>query len=142
MFDEMQSGKSARNPIWRWAGLFVVIAFFVLGGIAHFAFADAEMSIIPPYIPYPNAVNDVTGFFELLGAVGMMFPFSRRAAATGLVLLAICVTPANVYMLQHADRFPTVPLWALIARLPLQVVLIFLIAWSGGLLASRAHRMR
>jgi uncharacterized membrane protein len=49
----------------------------------------------------------------------------------GLMLLAVCVTPANVFMLEHADRFPDIPLWALVARLPLQILLIALIGWSG-----------
>jgi uncharacterized membrane protein len=32
-------------------------------------------------------------------------------------------------MLQRADLFP-VPYWALVARLPLQLVLLWAIAWS------------
>jgi uncharacterized membrane protein len=44
-------------------------------------------------------------------------------------LLTIAVTPANVYMLQHAELF-NVPRWALIVRLPFQVVLLALILWS------------
>lgn len=54
---------------------------------------------------------------------------SRRAAGWGLIALTIAVTPANVFMLQHAADFPDVPYWALIARLPLQVALLALIAW-------------
>jgi uncharacterized membrane protein len=33
-------------------------------------------------------------------------------------------------MLQRPDLFPAVPYWALIARLPLQLALLALIAWS------------
>jgi uncharacterized membrane protein len=44
-------------------------------------------------------------------------------------LLTIAVTPANVYMLQHAELF-NVPRWALIVRLPFQAVLLALILWS------------
>jgi len=39
------------------------------------------------------------------------------------------VTPANVHMLQHAELF-RVPYWALVLRLPAQVGLLALIAWS------------
>jgi uncharacterized membrane protein len=44
-------------------------------------------------------------------------------------LLTLAVTPANVCMLQHGDSI-AVPYWALVARLPLQVVLLWVIAWS------------
>ncbi len=118
-------------------GLAVVVVFFGLGGLAHFVFATTEMSIIPPFVPHPDVVNYVTGVFELAGAVGLLIPFLRRVAAACLVLLSICVTPANVFMLMHADRFPTIPEWVLVARLPLQLLLILLIAWSGGLFSKR-----
>ena len=65
----------------------------------------------------------------LLGAVGILIPATRRAAGIGLFLLTIAVTPANVYMLQHAGLF-SVPRWALIVRLPFQVALLALILWS------------
>jgi uncharacterized membrane protein len=45
--------------------------------------------------------------------------------------LTIAVTPANIYMMQHADRFG-IPYAVLVARLPLQVGLLALIAWSTG----------
>jgi uncharacterized membrane protein len=112
-------------------GLAVVILYFLAGGIALFIFSAAEIRIIPPYVPYPRAANAIAGFFEILGALGLMIPFSRRAAGAGLILLTICVTPANVYMLQNAAQFPDIPVWALAVRLPLQVLLVVLIGWSS-----------
>jgi len=121
----------------RRVGLIFIVLFFLLGGIVHFIFAAAEISIIPPYIPYPRVANFLSGVFEILGAIGLMIPYSRRIAAMGLILLTICVTPANVFMLQHAQQFPDLPLWALAARIPLQGFLIVLIGWSGGVLIRR-----
>ena len=66
--------------IARRIGLALVVAFFVLGGIAHFAYAAAEISIIPPYVPYPHVVNAFVGVCELLGAVGLLLYRWRRAA--------------------------------------------------------------
>lgn len=109
--------------------LVIVFLWFLLGGVAHFALTDAEMRIVPPAIPWPRAAVLVSGVFELLGAMGILIPATRRAAGVGLFLLTIAVTPANVYMLQHAELF-NVPRWALIARLPFQVVLLAMILWS------------
>lgn len=102
--------------------------WFLVGGIAHFAATDVEMSIVPPYVPWPRAAVLVSGIFELLGAAGLVYGPTRRAACLGLFALTIAVTPANIYMLQRPDLFH-VPYWALVARLPLQAALLALIAW-------------
>jgi uncharacterized membrane protein len=113
----------------RTAGLVFVFLWFFIGGIAHFAATQTEMRIVPPYIPWPRATVLTSGVFELLGALGLIWPRSRAAAGAGLLLLTLAVTPANIYMLQRSDLFP-VPYWALVARLPLQIVLLWVIAWS------------
>jgi uncharacterized membrane protein len=111
-------------------GLGFVFLWFSIGGIAHFAATNLEKTrIVPPYIPWPHVTVLISGVFELLGAGGLLFQPTRRAAGIGLFALTISVTPANVYMLQSADMFG-VPYWALVARLPLQVALLALIWWS------------
>jgi uncharacterized membrane protein len=115
----------------RLLGLGFVLLWFLVGGIAHFAATELEMRIVPPYIPWPRATVLLSGLFELLGAAGLLLRRTRLAAGLGLLALTIAVTPANVYMLQHADLF-NVPYWALLLRLPVQVALLALIAWSTG----------
>ncbi len=117
---------------WRTVGLAFVFLWFFLGGLAHFFYAPLEVRIVPPWIPWPMAAVYVSGGFELLGAAGLLRPATRRAAGIGLFVLTLAVTPANIYMLQHADLFPAAPVWALWARLPLQVALLALIVWSTG----------
>jgi uncharacterized membrane protein len=107
---------------------FVFIWFFV-GGIMHFVATDMEARIVPPYIGHPVFMVLLSGVFELLGAIGILFHATRRATGIGLFLLTLAVTPANIYMLQHPELFH-VPLWALWLRLPLQAVLLWIILWS------------
>jgi uncharacterized membrane protein len=116
----------------RMIGLGFVFLWFFIGGIAHFAKTDLEMTIVPPYIPSPRAAVLTSGVFELLGAVGLLVRRARRAAGAGLFLLTLAVTPAHIYMLQHPELFG-VPFWALVLRLPLQAALLRLIAWSTDL---------
>jgi uncharacterized membrane protein len=111
-------------------GLSFVFLWFAVGGVAHFAATSTEMSIVPPYIPWPRAAVLVSGVFELLGAAGILYAPTRRAALWGLFALTIAVTPCHFYMLQHPELFH-VPYWALVARLPLQVALLALIAWCA-----------
>jgi uncharacterized membrane protein len=127
--ENMASSVPAMTPILKRIGLVLVFLWFLFGGVAHFALTEVEMRIVPTVIPWPRAAVLVSGVFELLGAVGILIPATRRAAGVGLFLLTIAVTPANVYMLQHAELF-NVPRWALIVRLPFQVVLLALILWS------------
>jgi uncharacterized membrane protein len=119
----------------RATGLGFVFLWFFIGGIAHFAATRLEMRIVPPYIPWPRAAVLASGVCELLGAAGLLLKATRRAAGLGLFVLTIAVTPANLYMMQHADLF-NVPYWALVLRLPVQVALLALIAWSTAAPAS------
>jgi uncharacterized membrane protein len=112
----------------RLAALVFVVLWFAVGGVAHFAFTEAEMRIVPPWMPWPREVVWITGILEVLGAAGLLWPRMRRAAGVGLFLLTVAVTPANVHMLLHAQDFD-IPFGLLVARLPLQLLLLALIAW-------------
>ena len=114
----------------RRVGLAIVFLWFFIGGIAHFALTGTEMRIVPPWVPWPREAVLVSGVFELLGAAGLLWRPTRRAAGWGLFALTLAVTPAHIYMLQRPELFPSVPYWALLARLPLQVALLALIVWS------------
>ena len=106
-----------------------VFLWFLIGGIAHFVATEAEVRVVPPYIPWPHAAVWISGAFELLGAAGLLFRATRRAAGVGLFVLTILVTPVHINMLQRPDLFDF-PYWALLLRLPLQVALLALIAWG------------
>jgi uncharacterized membrane protein len=128
--NELETVPAKLTPGQR-VGLGVVFLFFSLGGIAHFAFADAEMHIMPPALPYPQVINAFVGLCEIAGALGLLVRAMRRLAGYGLMALTVCVTPANIYMLQHAELFADIPRWLLVARLPMQVALLALIGWSS-----------
>ena len=110
--------------------LFIFTWFFV-GGVMHFSKPDLFLRIVPPIIPYPLAAVYISGAFELLGAIGLGIKSTRSYSGYGLILLTIAVTPANIYMLQHAELFSEVPQWVLLARLPFQLFLIWLIWWCS-----------
>ena len=82
-------------------------AMFVLTGVAHFVrpLRNDMIAIVPPRLPAPALLVTVTGVLELLGAVGLLIPATRVAAAGCLVLLMFAMFPANVY----AARMPNPP---------------------------------
>jgi uncharacterized membrane protein len=118
------------------AGRCFVFLWFFIGGICHFAIPAPFVSIVPPYVPFPLAAVYISGFFEIAGAIVLWKPPLRRLAAYGLILLTICVTPANVYMLMHAELFSAIPYWVLVVRLPFQLLLIWII-WCCNKLVTK-----
>lgn len=98
-------------------------------GILHFTSPEPFVRIVPEILPAPLALVYISGFFEILGSIGLLIPLVSRAAAWGLIALFVAVFPANINMAVnqiYLDGLPESPalLWG---RLPFQAVLI---AWA------------
>jgi uncharacterized membrane protein len=109
---------------------FVVSIFFVFVGITHFTSPDFFVSIVPPYLPAPLALVYVSGFFEILGGLGVLLPATRTLAGYGLLALLVAVYPANLHMAMNPGEFPDIPPAALYARLPIQFVFAWVVWWA------------
>ena len=109
---------------------------FVMTGAAHFAPGmRADMiAIVPPALPAPGLLVTVTGVLELLGAVGVLVPATRVAAAACLFLLMLAMFPANIY----AARMPNPPasmssrLWFRSAEEVVYLAAAVVVAVCGG----------
>jgi uncharacterized membrane protein len=118
--------------LW-WTGLLLLGILFIFAGTLHFVNPGFYIGAMPPYIPWPLGMIDFTGVAEILGGIGVLVPdgfvfrSTRTAAAWGLVALLIAVWPVHINMCLHPDQFPTIPLWLIWTRLPLQIPLI---AWA------------
>ena len=106
-------------------GRVVMAALYLVAGVGHFVATRTYMGIMPDYLPAHRALVLVSGVAEMAGGLGVMAPWTRRAAAWGIVALLVAVMPANVWMVQHPERWPWIPVWALWARLPLQGGLVW-----------------
>ncbi len=120
------------------AARILLAAFFALAGIAHFAYADAFARIVPPFVPEPVLIVQLTGLAELAGALGLLTRRFRRAAALALAAYCLCVWPANFYHALLDWRSGTgLPVAYHALRLPLQPVLVAWCLWVGGSLRGR-----
>ncbi len=106
----------------------VLAVSIIIVGITHFLKPDQYARIVPPVFP-PLASVYISGFFEILGGIGLMIPSVSVAAAWGLIALFIGVFPANIYMTLHSIKIEGIPHSQLLylVRLPFQAVLI---AWA------------
>ena len=100
---------------------------FIAAGANHFLNEPFYVRIMPPSIPAPRLMVELSGVCESgLGAALLWRPL-RRWAAWGLIALLVAVFPANVHMARHPEQFPEFRPALLWGRLPFQAVLI---AWA------------
>lgn len=105
------------------------MALFGTAGVFHLLTPGRLVGILPPWVPWPEAMVAISGVAELAGAIGLASPRTRAAASRGFIALLVAVFPANVQMLinahhAHASSWWLIALWI---RLPLQPLLIWLI---------------
>jgi uncharacterized membrane protein len=103
----------------------------IVVGVMHFVVSDSFVKIVPDYLPYHLGLVYVSGFFEILGGIGILVPPVSQAAAWGLLILFIAVFPANINMAVNAIDLPHIPDSSLLrwGRLPFQAVLIVWAWW-------------
>src|SRR5438874_13196962 len=97
----MMDGTSKVKSILR----AVLALFIIVAGTLHFTMPAPLVAIVPDYLPYPLALVYVSGFFEILGGLGLFIRRLRRAAAWGLIALFIAVFPANINVAVHGLPF-------------------------------------
>ena len=106
--------------------LVLIALIFATSGVLHLVKPQPFVSIVPPWLPAPLMLVLISGVFEIAGAAGILLPATRVAAGWGLIALLLAVFPANIQMLMNARAAHASTLWlaGLVARLPLQVLLI------------------
>ncbi|TWU07410.1 DoxX family protein [Allorhodopirellula heiligendammensis] len=114
----------------RVSSIVLLVILFVAAGVNHFVSPEVYLKIMPDYLHWQRSLVYVSGFFEIVGGLGMAIPRLRRAAGCGVIALLIAVFPANVDMVVNSDQFRSIPYWALVARLPLQGLLIAWVWWA------------
>jgi len=113
--------------------LIIMIVFYAGAGINHFVHPANYLKIIPPYLPYPQWINYLSGAAEIIASILLIFSATRKAAAYLIITLLIFFIPAHIYMIQTGWCISSgycFPQWAIWLRLfPLQFVLIWWAWW-------------
>ncbi|MEU1785693.1 hypothetical protein ABZ553_07360 [Streptomyces sparsogenes] len=113
-------------------------AHFAPSGVTVMPTHDDLVAMVPPFVPFPDAMVYLTGVLELLGAAGLVRAATRTTAGIGLAVLCVLMFPANVYAAMEdiplGDDPPT-PLWF---RIPEQLLFIAVALWTAGRARDRA----
>jgi uncharacterized membrane protein len=103
---------------------------FLLTATAHFNRMKEDLiRMVPPWVPNPRAVVFTTGLLEILGAVGLLVPATRRLAAWGLALMLIALFPANFNAARKNLTLRGKPVTPLAVRLPIQILFLGVTLW-------------
>lgn len=110
--------------------LYPMAAFYVFAGVNHFRAPEFYVAIMPPYLPWHEALVLLSGVAEILCGIGLLIPRTRVLAAWATIALLLAVYPANIHVALNdvpmAGRSEGLGIWNWV-RLPFQFVLI---AWA------------
>ena len=107
--------------------LWLMAAFYVAAGLNHFRQPGFYKRIIPPILPWHDAINVISGLAEIALGLALLHPTLRPWAAWGVIALLVAIFPANVYHFTSGGAGMDIPRWVLLLRLPMQGALI---AWA------------
>ncbi|PCK07159.1 MAG: hypothetical protein COA42_15710 [Alteromonadaceae bacterium] len=109
--------------LYREVGLAVIFLWFVCVGISHFLMTEFFSSLLPDSISMYFAIVYVSGFIQVVGAVGVLTERYRKLAGNVLCLLTGIFMPSNVYMLLNLELYSGFSPQFLLAWVVIQVAL-------------------
>ena len=117
---------------WQGSARDALSLMLVFTGISHFTFMKEDLvRMMPPSVPWPRAMVFFTGICEIAGAIGLLLPEFRRAAAYALVAFFLEVLPANIHAARAGVTLRGKPATDLWLRIPMQVLFIGIAFWAA-----------
>ncbi|MGY4539286.1 putative membrane protein [Mucilaginibacter sp. UYNi724] len=118
-------------PDYYFCGRLAMGVMLIFAATAHFKFTSGMMLMVPTFIPYKKAVVHITGYIEILAAIGMLVKNVREPVAWFVIFFLVMLLPANIHAAKNEVNLEKPDacgnglnyLWF---RVPLQ---IFFIAW-------------
>ena len=113
--------------VWGWwTSLRVALGcMFLLTASAHWGKRRADLvRMVPTVFPRPDLLVTLTGILEILGALGLLYPYTARLAAFGLCLLLLCLFPANIRAAREKMTIGGRPVPQLLPRALIQIVFV------------------
>lgn len=127
MFTELRAGDF---ELKKW-GFYGLIFFYAFAGLNHFIMPDFYIGLIPDYFHSKSTYNALAGLGEILVAIGLYFPLSRKTSVFGILFLLLAFIPAHIDFIRVGSCVTDslcVPEW--IAWLRLIVIHPLLIWWA------------
>jgi uncharacterized membrane protein len=108
----------------------LMAVLYTLAGLNHFRDPGFYLRMMPPYLPWHEALVAISGVIEIALGLALISSRARPWAGLGIVLLLVAVFPANLQMALRPEDFADIPRVALYLRLPVQGLLIVWAWWA------------
>ncbi|NHN32600.1 DoxX family protein [Paenibacillus agricola] len=109
-----------------------VAVMLLLTASAHWGTRRPDLiRLVPQAFPRPDLIVTATGWLELAGAVGILFPATSKLASIGLAVLLIAMFPANVRAARETMTIGGRPVPKLLPRTVLQLVFLAAVLLAG-----------
>lgn len=114
----------------------IMLWFTALG---HFMYWRGMAMMIPGFVPAKRTMVYLSGILEIILAIGLIVPSTRRLSADLLILFFLLVLPANINAAQKSVNYQAANyegrginyLWL---RIPMQIFFILWVAYFGIIL--------
>ena len=112
---------------------------YIIIGIKHFLDVEYFVSIVPNYISWKKEAVFISGFFEILLGILLLFHKTRKLAAWGIIMLLIAVFPANIYLYVSdiTREILNISKIDALIRIPFQIPLIIISYWHSKKISSK-----
>jgi len=113
--------------------IYVMSLLYIIVGIKHFTDPVFFIQIMPSYLTYHLELVYLSGFFEILFGILLIFKATRFHAAWGIILLLITVFQANIFLYtsEIAQESIGISKKQALIRLPFQIPLIIIAYWHS-----------
>ena len=113
--------------------ILLISILYITIGINHFLKPNFFLEIVPPIIPLKLEVVFISGFFEIILGVLILFKKTRKLASLLIIVLLVAVFPANIYL--YISETPRIYLnitkSQALFRMPFQLSLIIISYWHS-----------
>lgn len=119
--------KHSIEEVWR--GRIALAVMFICTCVGHYVKTTEMINMLPEALAYRNEIVQITGAFEIIGALGILFPKSSKMTGYLLIIFLIMILPANIYGALNHVKFGGMsagPVY-LFLRIPAQM---FFIWWT------------
>ncbi|XLS28996.1 hypothetical protein ACJD0Z_17585 [Flavobacteriaceae bacterium M23B6Z8] len=117
--------------------LYILIVFFFIAGVYHFMNPQFYLPLIPDYLPFPEAINLLSGTLEIVFALLLIPVKTRKSTSMLICVLLIAFIPSHIYFIHAGSCFENsicvAPWIAWIRLLVIHPLLIYWTWYAGNL---------
>ncbi len=79
------------------SGRIAMAVMLLFTAIGHFKFTDGMAMMLPSSTPAKKQIVIITGFIEILAAIGLLVSLTIKLTGILLILFFVLILPANIY---------------------------------------------